>query len=128
MGKLPPAVLQLVVLREVNARADVTEKRAIRRKARYPAVEDPAIFSVVSLQAILEVEWLPRVEETAVGVRAASGVLRMHAFGPPDARFLLESPAGESEPAFVDKRARFVRPRHPDHHRCRVGNRAKARL
>src|SRR4051812_23377372 len=114
MGKLPPAVLQLVVLGEVNARTDVTEKRAIGCKAGHPAVQDPAIFSVVSLQAILEFERLPRVEETTVALCAANGVLRMHAFGPPDARFLLESPAGKSEPALVEKRARFVRPRHPD--------------
>src|ERR1700720_307648 len=91
-------------------------------------VHDPAIFTVISSQAILHRERLPGIKRTLVDFKAVLQVIRMNTFGPTIAQFLLRCSASKVEPAFVEEGAKLVRARHPDHHWSCVGYRAKTSL
>src|SRR5436190_17575713 len=118
----------MLTLGDVNARADVTEKYASRLKARHPMIQDPAIFTVPSPQAIFHRKLLPRVKGITVDFKTAFEIVAMDALCPSIAELLLQRTAGKVKPAIVKIVAAFVRPRHPDHHRGRISNDPKALL
>ena len=118
----------MLTLGDVNARADVTEKYASRLKARHPMIQDPAIFTVPSPQAIFHRKLLPRVKGITVDFKTAFEIVAMDALCPSIAELLLQRTAGKVKPAIVKIVAAFVRPRHPDHHRRRISHDAKALL
>ena len=126
----------MLTLGDVNARADVTEKYASRLKARHPMIQDPAIFTVPSPQAIFHRKLLPRVKGITVDFKTAFEIVAMSATEVvsssemffPNAKFLFQRTAGKVKPAIVKIVAAFIRPRHPDHHRRRISHDAKALL
>src|SRR5260370_41580812 len=91
-------------------------------------IQDPAIFTVTSPQAILDRKRLARVEGISVNVETAVEVFPVNALGPAIAKLLLQAAAGKVEPTFVEEGAELVRARHPDQHRRSVGYRAKTRF
>src|SRR5207249_3132529 len=115
-------------LGDANAGADVTEERTIGGKAWYSIIKNPAIFTVISSQAILHRERLPNVKGVSVDFETVVQVVRMNTFSPTFAQFLLHCSSGKIEPAFVEEGAKFVWARHPDEHGRGVGYRAKTRF
>src|SRR6478609_10375183 len=107
--------LRLLSIRDVNARADITQKRAIIGESWRSTIQNPAIFTVISSQAILHCKRLSRIEGILVSVEAVREVVRMNPLCPAIAQFLFHCASGKIEPAFVEKGAEFVRARHPDH-------------
>src|SRR5207344_33053 len=69
-----------------------------------------------------------RVKELAVRFLASADVVAVYALRPAVAKLLFQRPAGEIEPASVEKSAEFIRAGHPDHDRSRVGHGAKTFL
>src|SRR6476620_3674274 len=101
--------LCLLSIRDVNARADITQKRTVDIEHRCTSVEHPAILAVLSAQAILHSERLPFVESILVNRQAVSEVLGMHCFYPTFAAFLFHCSSSEIEPAFVEESAALIR-------------------
>src|SRR6266404_1671629 len=114
------------VLADVDGSTDIPEKCAIGRKAWHSMIEDPAILTVESPQAVFHRKLLPRVEGVCVDFKTAVEVVGMDALRPPIAKLLLHRTAGKGEPAFVEKDTELIRARHPDHHGRCVGHGAKA--
>src|SRR5262245_35713549 len=118
--------LRLFGLGDVNGNTDVADKIAIGLKARYPMIQQPTIFTVISPQAVFHRELSPHVEGIDVALETAVQILRVNSLCPTIAKFLLQGPAGKVEPALVEKGAGLVRVRHPDHHRRRIRHGVKA--
>src|SRR5882724_8345959 len=92
------------------------------------SIQDPAIFTVISSQAILHRERLPGIKGTPVDFKTVLHVIRMNTFGPTIAQFLLDCSPGKVEPTFVEEGAKLVRAGHPDEHGRGVRDRAKTRF
>src|SRR5438093_10432171 len=88
-------------------------------------IQNPAIFTVISSQAILHCKRLARIEGIFVNVEAVREVVRMNAFCPSISKLLLQFSAGKVEPAFVEEGAEFVRAGHPEEHGRCLGDRPK---
>src|SRR5437764_15091508 len=91
-------------------------------------IQNPAIFTVISSQAMLHCKQLARIEGIFVNVEAVREVIRMNAFCPAISKLLLQFSAGKVEPAFSEEGAEFVQAGHPDEHGRGVGDRAKTRI
>src|SRR5882724_4449418 len=115
-------------LGDVDGGTDVTEERAVGCKTWHAMIQDPAIFTVKSSQAVFHGKLLPRVEVVSIDFKTAVEVFWVNTLCPPVAEFLLQGPAGKVEPTFVEKNTELVRARHPDHHGCRIGHGAEALL
>src|SRR5215471_2226216 len=113
-------------LGDVSGRANVADEIAIGLKARYPMIQHPTIFTVISPQAVFHCELAPHVEGIDVDLETAVKILRVNSLCPAIAKLLLQGPSGKVEPALVEKGAGLVRVRHPDHHRRRIGHGMKA--
>src|SRR5258708_26176997 len=122
---LPSFRFGLLALSDVNARTDVPDERAIVGKSRRSNIQNPAIFTITSSQAVFHRERLPCIKGANIYFKTAVKVFAVNALCPPIAKFLLQRAAGKVEPTFVEKGAELVRGRHPDHHRRGVGHGAK---
>src|SRR4029077_21232429 len=91
-------------------------------------IQNPAVFTVISSQAILHRERSPGSKENPVDFKTVLQVIRMNPFGPTIAQFLLHCSPGKVEPALVEEGAEFVRAGHPDEDGRDVGDRAKTRF
>src|SRR5262245_7938199 len=91
-------------------------------------IQDPAICTIASPQAIFHRKLLPRVKGTDVGCQTTVAIFLVHPFRPSVAKFLLQATAGKVEPTFVEKITELVHPRHPDHYGRIVGHGSKAGL
>src|SRR5215510_6146516 len=120
--------LRLFGLGDVNGNTDVADEIAIGLKARYPMIQQPTIFTVISPQAVFHRELSPQVEGIDVDLETAVKILRVNSLCPAIAELLLQGPAGKVEPTLVEKGAGLVRVRHPDHHRRRIGHGVKTSL
>src|SRR4029077_8974952 len=101
--------LGLLSIRDVNARADITQKPTVDIDPRCTSVEHPAILAVLSAQAILHSERLSFVESILVNRQAVREVLGVNAFGPAVTKFLIEMMTGKFEPAFVEESTALIR-------------------
>src|SRR5215813_9476757 len=104
--------LRLFGLGDVNGNTDVADEIAIGLKARYPMIQQPTIFTVISPQAVFHRELSPHVEGIDVALETAVQILRVNSLCP----------------TLVEKGAGLVRVRHPDHHRRRISHGVKASL
>src|SRR5260221_11506286 len=86
----PEPFLRLLALSEVNARTDVPEERAIGGKARRSNIQNPAIFTVASSQAVFHRERLPGVKGVNIDFKTAVEVFTVNALCPPIAKLLLQ--------------------------------------
>src|SRR5439155_22612261 len=100
--------------------ADVTEERAIGGKAWGSTIQNPAVFTLTSSQAILHRKRLPGIEGIFVDVETAVEAFPVNALSPSIINLLLWPPPAKVEPPFIEKRPKLVWPRHPDQHRRRV--------
>src|SRR5438034_9392268 len=103
----------MLTLGDVNARADVTEKYASRLKARHPMIQDPAIFTVPSPQAMVHRKLLPRVKGITVDFKTAFEIVPMDALCPSIAELLTQRTAAKGKPAIAKLVAAFGRTRTP---------------
>jgi hypothetical protein len=62
------------------------------------------------------------VEGRQEPIEAALHIVKMHAFGPPNAYFLLHGSAGELEPWPIEIVAKAIGSGHPDQHGRRIGH------
>src|SRR5262245_14908594 len=115
-------------LGDVNGSTNVADEIAIGLKARHPMIQHPTIFAVISPQAVFHRELSPRVEGVDIDFKTAVKILRVNSLCPAITKLLLQGPAGKVEPTLVKKGAGFIRVRHPDHHRRRIGHGMKASL
>src|SRR5215831_16747009 len=120
--------LRLFGVGDVNRNTDVADEIAIGLKARYPMIQQPTIFTVISPQAVFHRELSPQVEGIDVDLETAVKILRVNSLCPAIAELLLQGPAGKVEPTLVEKGVGFVRVRHPDHHWCCISHGVKASL
>ena len=94
---------------DVHAGADVAAEVPARPITRRALVGNPAIFSVVPLQAVLHYEWLTRIECAAISLQGVFSIIWMNAFTPAVIKVLLHASTGELEPRLVDESAKLVR-------------------
>src|SRR5215469_15663943 len=118
--------LGLLALGDIETRADVTGKGAVRLEPRHPYVENPSVFSVVSANPILHLEGPAPIKSFHVSGQAGFRILRVNTFCPAASQFCFKRAAGELQPGLIDVIAQLVGAGHPDHHWSRVGNQAKA--
>jgi len=105
----------------------LTEKFAINRKSWRSDIQEPAIFTVISSQAVLHRERCPRVEGTARKSRDNVLSHPCEPLLPSHCPFLfIVRPVNRA--TFVEEIAELVRVRHPNHHGRGVGDRAKTRF
>src|ERR1041384_7855512 len=119
---------RLLYRSNIDAGADIALKAAVLGLAGRAIVEDPAVLAVSPAQPVFHAERCAPVEMRGVDFKAAVEVLRVDAFGPAVSQFLLDSPAGEGQPRFVEVGAQLVRARRPDHYRRGVHQMAKPRV
>ena len=113
---------------DVDARANVAEEAAIAAVAWRTLIEYPAILAIMPAQAVFHPEGFPGVEGAEVNVETARQVIRVDAFRPAVAGFLLQRAAGKVQPDLVEEVAAFIQPRHPDQHGGGIGDLPEALL
>src|SRR5690349_2149931 len=107
------ALLELPAVGDVGGGSDVAQEGAVRAEARHAFVQQPAVLSVMTLDAALEPDRPPAGDRKAELLQIAVPVLGVDAIRPPEAELGGGRPAGELEPAAVHVVARSVRRRGP---------------
>src|SRR5215510_9952752 len=87
--------LRLFGLGDVNGNTDVADEIAIGLKARYPMIQQPTIFTVISPQAVFHRELSPQVEGIDVDLETAVQILRVNSLCPTISKV---RPAKSSQP------------------------------
>ena len=100
----------------------------MRTITRYALIGQRAIFSIISLQAILYDERSARIEGTCISLKTSLEVSWMHAAGPAVPDFLFHFSPGKFQPRFIEKRAELVFARHPDQNGRGIGHRSETIL
>src|SRR5262249_24061934 len=77
-------------LGNIDTRTDVTGKPTLGIMAWHAMVRYPAILAIVSPQAILHNEWLPRIECLGVNREALLQVVSVNALSPAVSKLLLD--------------------------------------
>src|SRR5690348_7428782 len=68
------------------------------------------------------------IKAVFVGFDESGDIERVDSLNPAISKFVFESASSEVEPASVKITSNLVRPSHPNQHRCRVSDHAKAFL
>ena len=110
---------------DVHTRSNVTSKNFFGVVTRHAVILEPAIFAIVTSEAVLHNKRRACVEGRGVSLKASLQIIWMHTFGPAISHFLLHRATGKLEPRFVEEITKFVHARHPDEHGRSVGDRAK---
>src|SRR5215831_6188277 len=118
--------LGLLSIADVKARSDITCKSAVPIESRHTDVQDPTVLSVFTPKAILHFKGFTLIKRPGVRLQAALQVFAVDPFRPAVSQFCLNASACELQPWLIERIAQFVRPRHPDHDRCGVGNESEA--
>src|SRR5262245_6906890 len=118
--------LGLLALRDVNARADVANESAVRRRPRIAAVQYPTVLAVSPPESVFHPEVSPRIECRYVFRHAALPIVGMNSFGPAVAEFLRDRSTSEIQPRLVEVNAALGGIRHPDHDWRRIRHRPKS--
>src|SRR5215468_11797389 len=98
----PQGFLHLLLIRDVDAGADIPLKGAIGPKSGHARVEDPAIGSIEPFQTVFHSEWLPCLEGFPIRVQTALQIVRMDALAPAVPDLVFQWAHGEIEPVPVD--------------------------
>ena len=125
---LPRDILLLTTFQigNIGAAADIAGELTVRSEARNAAAKNPPELPVGAPQTMFLLEGAAVVERGRVRIDAALEIVRMNRGGPAVAQLLLQSAAGEGEPAPVDERTALVGSGHPDHQRRGVGQVAES--
>src|SRR5262249_4507964 len=111
----------------VDARTNVSGKRTIFMESRHTDIEHPTILPIVPPYAALLLKRLSLIEGLEVNLEAPLVVLWMDNLGQATLKIGFRS-TREVQPKLIEINALFVRSRHPDHHRCRIGYQTEAPL
>src|SRR5262249_23263485 len=111
---LPQRLVLVYQLCNIDTRTDVPGKSSLRVMAWDALVRYPAILAIISPQAILHNEWLPRIECLRVNREALLQVVSVNAFSPAVSKLLFHPATGKIQPWFVKECAELVHAGHPD--------------
>jgi hypothetical protein len=106
-------------IRNVNVRADIAGEFS-PRISRNATLDDPTVFAIRPPEPILHPERLSGMECGQEAIEAPLHIIRMHAFRPAGAHFLLHASASELEPWLVEIIAKRIRSGHPNRISYRV--------
>ena len=87
---MPQVCLCLSALRDIDGGTDIAEKSTVRIEARNGVVENPALLTVISSQAVFDGKFFSCVERSIVLYQEATRVLRVQPFDPAIVEFLIE--------------------------------------
>ena len=104
---------------DVDAAADVADRRAVDAEARHAVVEHPAVLAVVAAQAIVERVRRARLEAGRPDAGAAVEVLRMDRARPAVAEQIVDAAPGVGAPRGTEPVVLLVEAGAPDQDRRR---------
>ncbi len=110
----PELDLGLPAVGDVEARADVPGKGAVRCEPGNTVVQDPAVFAVVPPEPVFHHERRPGVERSQVGLQTPLPIIRVNALRPAAAHLLFDGPPREVQPLLVEVITALVCVRAPD--------------
>ena len=113
LGALGERFLELLPLVDVDAAADVADRRAVAAEARHAGVEHPAVAAVVAAQAQVHRERRARVEAGGADAEAAVEVLGMDEARPAVAAQLVDAAAAERRPRGAEPVVDAIERRRP---------------
>src|SRR4029077_4707351 len=93
---------------DIHAGTDIPAEVPARSITRHSLIGNPTILSIGVLQAILHNEWFARIDGGGVGLRNFRYVIRVDAFLPAFAKFLLHASPGKLKPGFVEEGAKLI--------------------
>src|SRR5215472_1682983 len=132
LDQLPTHLLQRLLgqllIGDVTRRTDVAAKGTIGVESRYAIIENPAIFSIMSAEAILHLKKLAPIERLLISLQATLEVLSVDPFRPAISKLLVNGASGEHQPGLIEISTQLVGAGHPDHHRNRGGDQSEAFL
>ena len=118
-------ILRCLAIGDIETGADVAGETAVRSVSGNARVEEPSVHAVGSADPILHLEGLACIECRRVCLPASVHILRVDAFQPAVAEFLLEGPARELQPWAIDEVAQLVRTGPPDQDRSGIRHEAE---
>src|SRR5215469_4116133 len=132
LDQLPTHLLQSLpgqfLVSHVTRRTNVAGKGAICVESRHAIIENPAIFSVMSAEAILHLKRLAPIKRSFISIQATPQVVCVDPFRPAIPKFLVNGAPGESQPGLIEIGTQLVGSGHPYHHRSSVGDQSEAFL
>src|SRR5947209_8614721 len=106
-------LLSFLLIGHIGTRPYVARQRAIGMESRHPDVQHPAVFSVVSLQAVIQFEGLFSGERLVTGQQASLQVLLVDTVDPSLSELLRERSPPEIQPTLVEVVTGLIGPGHP---------------
>src|SRR5882672_4786524 len=94
--------LREFAIRHVETRTYVASKGAVGIESWYAYIEHPAIFSIMSPQAIFHYETLPPIEHLGVGIQACLKIFGVHSLCPAVSKLCLKRPPSELQPGLIE--------------------------